>query len=115
MPLLKKLWRALMLASALTIIIGGSACSGGSGGSTVSLQGAGATYPNPLYQKWINEYSKLHPNVRIDYQSIGSGGGQKQIKEQTVDFGASDSFMSDQDLKSAPDLLHTPMVLGAVV
>jgi phosphate transport system substrate-binding protein len=91
-------------------------CGGGSGGSEVRLQGAGATYPNPLYQKWISEYDKLHHNVKIDYQSIGSGGGQKQIREQTVDFGASDSFMSDQDLKSAPgELLHIPMVLGAVV
>jgi phosphate transport system substrate-binding protein len=91
-------------------------CGGGSGGSEVRLQGAGATYPNPLYQKWISEYGKLHHNVKIDYQSIGSGGGQKQIREQTVDFGASDSFMSDQDLKSAPgELLHIPMVLGAVV
>jgi len=55
----------------------------------VSLQGAGATFPNPLYQKWISDYGKLHPNVRIDYQSIGSGGGIKQIQAQTVDFGAS--------------------------
>lgn len=90
-------------------------CGGGGGTGEIRLQGAGATYPNPLYQKWISEYSKLHQNVRIDYQSIGSGGGQKQIKEQTVDFGASDSFMSDTDLKAAPGLLHIPMVLGAVV
>src|SRR5919106_4144511 len=70
------------------------------GGGTVSLQGAGATFPNPLYQKWLSEYGKLHPNVRIDYQSIGSGGGIKQLKEQTVDFGASDAPMKDEDLKS---------------
>jgi phosphate transport system substrate-binding protein len=91
-------------------------CKSGSSSGEVKLQGAGATYPNPLYQKWISEYEKLHPTMKIDYQSIGSGGGQKQIREQTVDFGASDSFMSDQDLKSAPgQLLHIPMVLGAVV
>jgi phosphate transport system substrate-binding protein len=92
--------------------------SGGSGttGSTINLQGAGATFPNPLYQKWLSEYGKLHSNVRIDYQSIGSGGGIKQIKEQTVDFGASDAPMKDEDLKSAPgELLHVPTVLGAVV
>jgi len=91
------------------------ACNGG-GGSSVSLQGAGATFPNPLYQKWLSEYGKLHSNVRIDYQSIGSGGGIKQLKEQTVDFGASDAPMNDDDLKSAPgEILHVPTVLGAVV
>jgi phosphate transport system substrate-binding protein len=108
--------RALIFLLVVAIAVGALACSGGSGGGQVTLRGAGATYPNPLYQKWISEYGKLHANVRIDYQSIGSGGGQKQIREQTVDFGASDSFMSDQDLKSAPgELLHIPMVLGAVV
>jgi phosphate transport system substrate-binding protein len=82
----------------------------------VSLQGAGATFPNPLYQKWLSEYGKVHPNVRIDYQSIGSGGGIKQLKEQTVDFGASDAPMKDEDLKSAPgEIVHVPTVLGAVV
>jgi len=91
------------------------ACNGG-GAGTVSLQGAGATFPNPLYQKWLSEYGKLHSNVRIDYQSIGSGGGIKQLKEQTVDFGASDAPMKDDDLKSAPgEVLHIPTVLGAVV
>ena len=82
----------------------------------VRLQGAGATLPNPLYQKWLSEYTKLNLDVRIDYQSIGSGGGIKQIKEGTVDFGASDSPMSDDDLKSAKaEILHVPTVLGAVV
>lgn len=85
------------------------------GGGTVSLQGAGATFPNPLYQKWMSEYGKLHPNVRLDYQSIGSGGGIKQIQSQTVDFGASDAPMKDADLKAAPgELVHIPTVLGAV-
>jgi phosphate transport system substrate-binding protein len=84
------------------------ACNGGGSGS-VSLQGAGATFPNPLYQKWLSEYSKLHANIRIDYQSIGSGGGIKQLKEQTVDFGASDAPMKDEEI------LHIPTVLGAVV
>jgi len=88
----------------------------GSNNGSVQLQGAGATFPNPLYQKWVSEYTKAHPNVRIDYQSIGSGGGIKQIKEQTVDFGASDAPMKDEDLKSAPGpILHIPTVLGAVV
>ena len=95
------------------------ACSGGGpagGDGTITLQGAGATFPNPLYQKWVSEYGKLHPNIRIDYQSIGSGGGIKQIQEQTVDFGASDAPMSDADLKAAPsEIVHIPTVLGAVV
>src|SRR5215470_10566605 len=95
------------------------ACNGGGGSSgsgAVSLQGAGASFPNPLYQKWLSEYGRLHPNVKIDYQSIGSGGGIKQIKEQTIDFGASDAPMKDDDLKSAPgEILHVPTVLGAVV
>ena len=93
-------------------------CNGGGGGAggSVSLQGAGATFPNPLYQKWLSEYGKLHPNMKIDYQSIGSGGGIKQLKEQTVDFGASDAPMKDEDLKSAPgEIVHIPTVLGAVV
>ena len=85
-------------------------------GETVRLQGAGATFPMPIYQKWLSEYGKLNPNVRMDYQSIGSGGGIKQIKEQTIDFGASDAPMKDEDLKSAPgEILHIPTVLGAVV
>src|SRR3954451_4201348 len=92
------------------------ACNGGGDSGSVSLQGAGATFPNPLYQKWLSEYGKVHPNVKIDYQSIGSGGGINQLKKQTVDFGASDAPMSDDDLKSAPgEVLHVPTVLGAVV
>jgi phosphate transport system substrate-binding protein len=103
----------------LALVLG--ACSpqgGGSGGAggTVSLTGAGATFPNPLYQKWLSEYGKLHADVRIDYQSIGSGGGIKQIQAQTVDFGASDAPMTDDELKGAPaPLVHIPTVLGAVV
>lgn len=94
------------------------AACGGNGGSSseIRLQGAGATFPNPLYQKWVSEYGKQHPNVKIDYQSVGSGAGVKQIKERTVDFGASDTPMKDEDLKAAPgEILHIPTVLGAVV
>src|SRR6266478_6736 len=98
-----------------------SACSGESGGNSgaggpVSLQGAGATFPNPLYQKWMSEYGKLHPNAKIDYNSQGSGAGIQGIQKQTIDFGASDAPMSDADLKAAPgEILHIPTVLGAVV
>src|SRR5690349_16270333 len=111
-----------LLASlcAVVVLVASFACqpngSGGGAGGTVTLQGAGATFPNPLYQKWLSEYSKQHANVKIDYQSIGSGGGVKQLKDQTIDFGASDPPMKDDDLKSAPgEILHIPTVLGAVV
>jgi phosphate transport system substrate-binding protein len=120
MPSYIKGLRLAVIFVAASLALFALACSGGGGpaggGGVVSLQGAGATFPNPLYQKWLSEYGKLHANVRIDYQSIGSGGGIKQIQAQTVDFGASDAPMSDADLKAAPgELLHIPTVLGAVV
>ena len=80
------------------------------------INGAGATFPYPIYSKWFDEYAKVDPSVRFNYQSIGSGGGQKQILAQTVDFGASDGPMSDDNLAKAPGkLLHIPTVAGAVV
>src|SRR5438309_8372837 len=79
------------------------------------INGAGATFPFPIYSKWFSEYNKLHPDVQINYQSIGSGGGIKQITEKTVDFGASDAPMSEDELKKAPGLVHIPTVMGAVV
>jgi phosphate transport system substrate-binding protein len=80
------------------------------------INGAGATFPYPLYSKWFDEYAKVDPEVRFNYQSIGSGGGIKQISSRTVDFGASDGPMTDEQLKQAPsELLHIPTVLGAVV
>jgi len=82
----------------------------------VDLTGAGATFPAPLYAKWIAEYAKATPGVAINYQSIGSGGGIKQITEKTVDFGASDAPMKDEELAKAPGtLVHFPTTLGAVV
>ncbi|HYX27256.1 MAG TPA: phosphate ABC transporter substrate-binding protein PstS [Pyrinomonadaceae bacterium] len=106
---------ALILVTAATLVIAG--CGGGGGSnSEVRLQGAGATFPNPIYQKWLSEFGKLHPNVKMDYQSIGSGGGIKQIQAQTVDFGASDAPLTDAEMKGAPgELIHIPTVLGAVV
>src|SRR5881392_791777 len=80
------------------------------------INGAGATFPYPIYSKWFDQYAKVDPSVRFNYQSIGSGGGQKQILAQTVDFGASDGPMSDDNLAKAPGkLLHIPTVAGAVV
>ncbi len=115
----KRRFQLVVLFIAAGAILVVAACSPkGSGGAntTINLVGAGATFPNPLYQKWISEYGKVHPEVRIDYQSIGSGGGIKQIQNQTVDFGASDFPMKDEDLKAAPgEILHVPTVLGAVV
>jgi phosphate transport system substrate-binding protein len=82
----------------------------------MTINGAGATFPYPIYSKWFDEYAKIDPSVRFNYQSIGSGGGQKQILAQTVDFGASDGPMSDDNLAKAPGkLLHVPTVAGAVV
>lgn len=83
---------------------------------TVTLNGAGATFPNPIYTKWFSEYNKLHPDVQINYQSIGSGGGIRQVLAGTVDFGASDGPMTDEQLGQAKvKILHIPTVLGAVV
>lgn len=80
-----------------------------------AITGAGATFPYPLYTKWIAEFTKEHPSVKINYQSIGSGGGIRQITERTVDFGASDVPMTEEQLKKAPGMLHIPTCLGAVV
>lgn len=82
----------------------------------MTINGAGATFPYPIYSKWFDEYTKVDPSVRFNYQSIGSGGGQKQITAQTVDFGASDGPMSDEALAKAPGkILHIPTVAGADV
>jgi phosphate transport system substrate-binding protein len=82
----------------------------------MTINGAGATFPYPIYSKWFDAYARVDPSVRFNYQSIGSGGGQKQILAQTVDFGASDGPMSDENLAKAPGkLLHIPTVAGAVV
>jgi phosphate transport system substrate-binding protein len=88
----------------------------GSASAEVLVNGAGATFPYPLYSKWFSEYAKMDSSVKFNYQSIGSGGGIKQISAQTVDFGASDKFLSDEELKAAPGkLIHIPTVMGAVV
>ena len=104
------------------------ACSGGSPSSSPGasgapaaagggqINGAGATFPNPIYSKWFFEYNKAHPDVRINYQSLGSGAGIRQLTARTVFFGASDQPMKDEQLAAAPGkILHFPTVLGAVV
>ena len=96
----------------LAIALGLSA----SASAQMTINGAGATFPYPIYSKWFDEYAKVDPSARFNYQSIGSGGGQKQILAQTVDFGASDGPMSDENLAKAPGkLLHIPTVAGADV
>jgi len=99
----------LLFAVGLTAFVTGAQAQ-------MTVNGAGATFPYPIYSKWFDEYAKVDPSVRFNYQSIGSGGGQKQILAQTVDFGASDGPMSDENLAKAPGkILHIPTVAGAVV
>ncbi len=103
----------------------GFGCSGeefgkGSGtslpGSSVRVQGSGASFPKPIYEKWVNEFGKINPKISIDYQATASGAGQKAVLSKTADFGASDDPMSDEDLKAADsEILHIPTVMGAVV
>jgi phosphate transport system substrate-binding protein len=88
--------------------------------NALSINGAGATFPYPMYSKWFDEYHKKNANLQINYQSIGSGGGIKQVTEGTVDFGATDGPMNDDQLKAFQDkhgfgILHFPTVLGAAV
>jgi phosphate transport system substrate-binding protein len=105
-----KLRRRIFLGLAIAFGLSASASA------QMMINGAGATFPYPIYSKWFDEYAKVDPSVRFNYQSIGSGGGQKQILAQTVDFGASDGPMSDDNLTKAPGkLLHIPTVAGAVV
>ncbi len=107
----KKIRNALLVLTAFAV----TATAGQAFAETL-INGAGATFPYPLYSKWFSEYAKIDPTVKFNYQSIGSGGGIKQIIAQTVDFGASDKFLTDEQLKSAPGkLLHIPTVMGAVV
>jgi phosphate transport system substrate-binding protein len=98
------------LSLAVTVATAGPAAQGS------IITGAGATFPNPIYQKWFSEYNKLHPEVQINYQSVGSGAGIRQLTSRTVFFGATDGPMTQDQLLAAPGkVLHFPTVLGAVV
>src|SRR5213594_4172242 len=102
-----------MLASLTGVVL---LVCGAAAQQKMQINGAGATFPYPIYSKWFSEYNKLHPNVEINYQSIGSGGGIRQVTNQTVFFGATDGPMTDEQLKAAPGpIVHLPMVLGGVV
>lgn len=114
---------SVALLGSLSVLV---ACGGGDtasetggargSGAAAQINGAGATFPYPIYSKWFSEYNKLHPDVRINYQSQGSGAGIRQLTSRTVFFGASDQPMKDAQLQAAPGpILHFPTVLGAVV
>lgn len=92
----------------------GEMAAGADSNGALTLTGAGATFPYPIYSKWFNAYSQQTP-VRVNYQSIGSGGGIRQLTEGTVDFGASDAPMNEEEMAAAPGTLHFPTVVGAVV
>jgi len=102
--------------SILALALLAAATVAGQASAETLINGAGATFPYPIYSKWFSEYAKIDPSVKFNYQSIGSGGGIKQITAGTVDFGASDKFLTDAELKAAPGkLIHIPTVMGAVV
>jgi len=99
-----------LIATGTVVAMAGAVLAAG------QINGAGATFPNPIYSKWFSEYNKLHPDVQINYQPIGSGGGIRQITAQTVFFGATDGPMTEEQILAAPGkILHVPTVLGADV
>jgi phosphate transport system substrate-binding protein len=117
-----KVWSIVAGMMVVALILG--ACASSAAGNaapqasqpaagSVQVNGAGATFPYPLYSKWFYDYAFVDPSVKFNYQSIGSGGGIKQITDKTVDFGASDAILSDQQLQAAPGLQMFPMVAGA--
>ena len=106
-----KLFRIAAILTAFSILAAGPALA-----QKIQINGAGATFPYPIYSKWFSEYNKLHPEVEINYQSIGSGGGIRQLTNQTVFFGATDGPMTDEQQQAAPGrILHFPTVLGGDV
>jgi phosphate transport system substrate-binding protein len=109
-------FRTSRVAAALVTVVTVGALGAVLAGQAQQISGAGASFPFPIYAKWFSEYNKLHPNVQINYQSIGSGGGIRQLTAQTVFFGASDGPMTNEQLAAAPGrILHFPTVLGGVV
>jgi len=105
-----------MAAVACTLALGAGLATQSLRAQSLQINGAGATFPNPIYSKWFDEYNKKNPNVRINYQPIGSGGGIRQVTAQTVFFGATDGPMTEEQILAAPGkILHVPTVLGADV
>src|SRR6266576_5245028 len=100
----------------LTAVVVAWSCGVGPATAQLLINGAGATFPYPIYSKWFDEYAKISRSVNFNYQSIGSGGGIRQITARTVDFGATDGPMTDEQLAQAKTkILHIPTVLGADV
>lgn len=107
---------SFLLAVVLAVVTPGCFSGRQGRGDVIKMQGAGSTFISPLMQKWVHEFGYLNPNVKIDFQSIGSGGGIKQAKERTINFGATDIAMKDEDLATADgEMIHIPVILGAVV
>ena len=112
---MKAHYSSLLLVGVTTCIalVAGSAARGADG---ITLQGTGATFPAPFYQRWFVEYHKLHPEVQINYQPLGSGAGVKQFTDKLVDFGASDAAMTDDEIKEVKDgVVMLPMTAGSIV
>ncbi len=123
--------RQILLAPLMALTLGLASCGGNQttttptdgnnttpapSGPSVSLTGAGATFPAPLYQRWFSEYNKVNPNVKVSYQSVGSGAGVEQFSQGTVDFGASDVAMKDEEMTSvAKGVVLLPMTAGSIV
>ena len=114
-------WAGLLAIVGMALMVGcggtqSPSADGGKGGQTAAaLNGAGASFPYPLYSRWFSEYNQANPDVKISYQSIGSGGGIQALQNRTVDFGASDAPLSDAEAKAMPSpVLHLPTVAGAV-
>jgi len=104
-------WKQFTIASTIALAAAATLSA-----QAVKITGAGATFPAPIYFKWFSEYNKLHSNVEINYQSLGSGAGVKQLTSETVFFGASDYPLTEEQLSAAPrKILHFPTVLGGVV
>src|SRR5579862_2392421 len=108
---------AVRYAVAVLVGLGGILIADASrAGDPVTLQGAGATFPAPLYQRWFSDYNKLHPEIQINYQALGSGAGIKQFIGGLVDFGASDAAMTDDEISQVKDgVVLLPMTAGSVV
>lgn len=107
---------AAVVATCLVAVSGSSLNAAENKDGRLMMTGAGSTFINPLFSKWFAEYNKLHPKVEINYQSIGSGGGIKQLQKRTIDFAASDVAMSENEVKEAGQpVLHFPVAIGAVV
>src|ERR1700741_1726689 len=108
--------KAVAAPAGLALVLSGCGGAAGSGPTSVKLQGAGASFPAPLYNKWFKAYSASHANVLVDYQSVGSGSGVKSVMDRTVDFGASDAAMKPEDMASVEGGVQLfPMTAGSIV